>query len=118
MVEQLNPMSARISLLFLLMNYEPHHNALMRVLNEAYMALNISMGRITHLVGNIVAYNHITFNNDEIPSKGKGSIKALYITTVDTLFCMRNFYFILFLLPFVFLYSYILIMYVYIYIYF
>ena len=42
-VEQLNKLLARISLLALLLNSEPHRKALMRVLSEAYVAHNISV---------------------------------------------------------------------------
>ena len=40
-VEQLNKLLACISLLVLLMNFEPHHKALMKVLSEAYVAFLI-----------------------------------------------------------------------------
>ena len=45
-VEQLNKLPTRISLLALLMNFEPHHKALMKVLSEAYVAHNISMEKV------------------------------------------------------------------------
>ena len=52
----------------------------MKVLSEAYVAHNISMEIVNQLVGNITASNMIAFSDDEIPSKGCGSMKALYIT--------------------------------------
>ena len=48
-VEQLNKLLARISLLALLINSEPHCKALMKVLSEAYVAYNISMEKLTNL---------------------------------------------------------------------
>ena len=42
-VEKLNKLSARISLLALLLNSKPRQKALMRVLNGAYVAHNISV---------------------------------------------------------------------------
>ena len=62
------------------MNSEPHHKALMKVLSEAYVAHNISVEKVDQLVGNITASNMITFSDDEIPSGGRRSTKALYIT--------------------------------------
>ena len=49
MVEQLNKLPSRISLLPLLMNSEPHLKALMKVLSEAYVAHNISMEKVHQL---------------------------------------------------------------------
>ena len=80
MVEQLNKLPAHISLLALLMNFEPHRKALMKVLSEAYVAHNISVEMVDQLVGNISANNMITFFNDEIPSGRCGNTKAFYIT--------------------------------------
>ena len=45
-VEQLNKLPARISLLVILMNSEPHCKALMKVLSEAYITHNISMEKV------------------------------------------------------------------------
>ena len=42
-VEQLNKLLTRISLLALLLNSEPYRKALTKVLSEAYVAYNISM---------------------------------------------------------------------------
>ena len=81
MVEQLNKTLEWISLLSLVTSFEPHRDALMKVLNQAYMAHNISVDKLDHLVGNIVMDNFISFSDDEIPSNGRGSTKALHITT-------------------------------------
>ena len=51
----------------------------MRVLNDAYVAHNISMEKVDQLSSNINASNVIAFTDDEIPSKRYGSTKALYI---------------------------------------
>ena len=53
----------------------------MKVLNQAYVAHNISVDKLDHLVRNIVMDNFISFNDDEIPLNGRGSTKALHITT-------------------------------------
>ena len=59
MVEQLNKTPARISLLSLLISSEPYRDALMKVLNQVYVAHNISVDKLDHLVGNIVMDNFI-----------------------------------------------------------
>ncbi|XP_017647761.1 uncharacterized protein LOC108487938 [Gossypium arboreum] len=81
MVEQLRKQPARISVLALLLSSEVHRSALMRVLNETYVANDISVNKLDHLVNNISADNYIFFNDDEIPHGGMGSTKALHITT-------------------------------------
>ncbi|XP_022764231.1 uncharacterized protein LOC111309436 [Durio zibethinus] len=76
----LNKLPARISLLSLLLNSESHRNALLKVLNQAYVEHNISVEKVDHMIGNIIAPNFITFNDDEIPPEGRGSVKALHVT--------------------------------------
>ncbi|XP_017644509.1 uncharacterized protein LOC108485176 [Gossypium arboreum] len=81
MVEQLRKQPARISVLALLLSSEVHRSALMKVLNETYVANDISVNKLDRLVSNINADNYIFFNDDEIPPGGMGSTKALHITT-------------------------------------
>ncbi|KAA3481476.1 hypothetical protein EPI10_021840 [Gossypium australe] len=77
-VEQLYKQPARISLLVLLLSSETHRSALMKVLNETYVANDISVNKLDCLVNNISADNFIFFNDDEIPPRGMGSTKALH----------------------------------------
>ncbi|XP_017613730.1 uncharacterized protein LOC108458845 [Gossypium arboreum] len=80
-VEQLRKQPARISVLALLLSSEVHREALMKVLNKAYITNDISVNKLDQLVSNIRADNFIYFNDDEIPPGGMGSAKALHITT-------------------------------------
>ncbi|KAA3458454.1 gag/pol polyprotein [Gossypium australe] len=80
-VEQLHKQPARISVLALLLSSEVHRKALMKVLNETYVTKDISVSKLDRLIGNISADNFISFSDDEIPSGGMGSTKALHITT-------------------------------------
>ncbi|XP_016704157.1 uncharacterized protein [Gossypium hirsutum] len=80
-VEQLRKQPARILMLTLLLSSEVHRSALMKVLNETYVANDISVNKLDRLVSNISADNYIFFNNDEIPPGGMRSTKALRITT-------------------------------------
>ncbi|XP_040942333.1 uncharacterized protein [Gossypium hirsutum] len=79
-VEQLHKQSARISVLSLLLNSEIHRSTLMKMLNKTYVSKDISVSKLDRLVNNISADNFIFFNDDEIPSGGMGSTKALHIT--------------------------------------
>ncbi|XP_017629158.1 uncharacterized protein LOC108472156 [Gossypium arboreum] len=81
MVEQLCKQPARISVLALLLSSEVYRSALMKVLNETYVANDISVNKLDRLVSNISADNYIFFNDDELPPGGMGSTKALHITT-------------------------------------
>ncbi|KAA3462090.1 hypothetical protein EPI10_028612 [Gossypium australe] len=80
-VEQLHKQSAHISVLVLLLSLETHRDTLMKVLNETYVANDISINKLDRLVNNISADNFIFFNDDEIPLGGMRSTKALHITT-------------------------------------
>ncbi|XP_040940229.1 uncharacterized protein [Gossypium hirsutum] len=79
-VEQLHKQPARISVLALLLSSEVYRSALMKVLNETYVANDISVNKLDCLVSNISADNFIFFNDDKIPPGGMGSTKALLIT--------------------------------------
>ena len=70
-VEQLNKLIIRISMLSLLQNSELYHNALMKALNKAYVE------GINQLVGNIMKDAFIAFSDEEIPPKGRG-VQRLY----------------------------------------
>ena len=68
-------------MLSLLLNSEVHRNALLKVLNEAYVPLDIAIDKLDRLVNNIMVDNYISFTDDEIPPEGMGNYKALHITT-------------------------------------
>ena len=69
-IEQLNKTPTRISLLSLFQNLEVHCNALLKALDEAYVAPTISIDGIDQLVGNITASAYIVFTDEEIPLEG------------------------------------------------
>ncbi|XP_017985256.1 PREDICTED: uncharacterized protein LOC108663879 [Theobroma cacao] len=80
-IEQLNRLPTRISLLSLLLSSEPHRNSLMRILNQAYVDHDISVENLDYIIENISVGNIISFSDEEIPSGGRGNYKALHITT-------------------------------------
>ena len=51
----------------------------MRVSSEAYVTHNILVEKVDQLVSNIAISNVIAFTDDEIPSRGRGNTKVLYI---------------------------------------
>ena len=67
-------------MLSLLLNSEAHRNALLKVLNKAYVPLDILIGQSDHLTSNITMDNYISFTDDEIPYGSKGNYKAHHIT--------------------------------------
>ena len=50
-VEQLHKLSAKISLLALMLNSEPHREAVLKILKQAYVPHNASVDKIDRLVG-------------------------------------------------------------------
>ncbi|KAH1213274.1 hypothetical protein GmHk_14G041263 [Glycine max] len=79
-VEQLNKTPARISLLELLINSEPHRALLMKVLNDAHVAHDISVEGFEGIVNHITTNNYIAFAEEEIPVEGRGHNKALHVS--------------------------------------
>ncbi|KAK5771156.1 hypothetical protein PVK06_047334 [Gossypium arboreum] len=80
-VEQLRKQLASILVLALLLSSEVHRSALIKFLNETYVANDIFVNKLDRLVSNISTDNFIVFNDDEIQPDGMGSTKALHITT-------------------------------------
>ena len=73
-VEQLHKLPAKISLLVLMLNFELHREAMLRVLKQDYVPHNAYTDKIDRLVGNIMMGNYI-------PPNDRGSTEALHITT-------------------------------------
>ncbi|KAL5133311.1 Ribonuclease HI [Glycine soja] len=77
---KLNKIPARVSLLELLMSSEPHRALLVKVLNEAHVAQDISVEGFRGLINNITANNYLAFAEEEIPAEGRGHNRALHIS--------------------------------------
>ncbi|RDX71529.1 hypothetical protein CR513_49111, partial [Mucuna pruriens] len=80
LLDQMNKTPARISLLSLLLHSEAHRNLLLKVLQEAHVAHNITTEKFGTLVSNITSKGHLTFSEDEIPKEGKGHNQPLHIS--------------------------------------
>ena len=68
-VERLYKLLAKISLLALMMNSEPHREVVLKVLKQVYMPHNASIEKIDRLVGNMMMDNYISFSDNEIPDR-------------------------------------------------
>jgi len=79
-IEQLNKTLARVSLLELFMSSEPHRALLLKVLNEAHVAQDISIEGFGGLVNNITANNYLAFAEEEILAEGSGHNRALHVS--------------------------------------
>ena len=78
-VKQLNKTPIKISVLSLLQNFELHRNTFMKAFDEAYVAHNIFVDSVDQLIKNITTGTFIAFIDKEIPPKGRGTTKAVYI---------------------------------------
>ena len=74
-VEQLHMLLAKISLLSLMLNFEAHREAMLKVLKQAYVPHNTSIDKIDRLVGNIMMDNYVSFSDDEIHQTGMEALK-------------------------------------------
>ena len=79
-MEQLDKMSAQISILDLLLTSELRREALLKVLSEDRIPKNISIDKFTHVVENVLAANHITFSEEDLTPEGIRHNKVLYIS--------------------------------------
>ena len=74
-----------------MMNSEPHREAVLKVLKQAYVPHNALIDKIDRLVGNVMMDNYITFSDDEIPLDGHGSTKAcISLRRSKTAFCPKS----------------------------
>jgi len=62
------------------MSSEPHRALLVKVLNEAHIAQDISVESFRGIINNITANNYLTFAEEEIPTEGRGHNRALHVS--------------------------------------
>jgi len=62
------------------MSFEPHQALLVKVLNEAHVAQDISLEGFEGINSNITANNYLTFADEEIPFEGQGHNRALHVS--------------------------------------
>lgn len=69
-----------ISFMSVIMSFEFHRQALLKVLNDLNMMPDISLDKFKHLANQIQVTNDITFTNDEIDLASIRHTKTLYIS--------------------------------------
>ena len=80
MVDQLLQTLSKISVLSLLLNSEAHRKSLMKVLEKAYVDHDVTIDQFDGVVGNVMACNVLSFNDEELPPEGRKHNYALHIS--------------------------------------
>ncbi|XP_058745778.1 uncharacterized protein LOC131618612 [Vicia villosa] len=78
-VEQLGQTQSKISILQLLMCSEVHRDALLKILNNAYVPHEISVNQLEAVANNISAGTGLGFTDRDLPPEGRNHNKALHI---------------------------------------
>ena len=65
-MDQLNCTIAKISLLSLMLNSEPHMKVLLKILNEAHVIHDISEEIFEGIVGNVTTRNYLMLTDEEM----------------------------------------------------
>jgi hypothetical protein len=79
-VDQLHQTPSKISILSLLLNSQAHREALLKVLAQAHVTQDITVGQFDGVVANITACNTLSFSNEELPKEGKNHNRALHVS--------------------------------------
>ncbi|KAI5410284.1 hypothetical protein KIW84_055689 [Lathyrus oleraceus] len=79
-VDQLNQTPSKISILSLLLCSEAHRNALLKMLNLAYVPQEISVNQLEGVMANVSTRHGVGFTNLDLPPEGQDHNKALHIT--------------------------------------
>src|SRR4051812_49959860 len=79
-VKQLGQTQSKISILQLLMCSEGHRDALLKILNDAYVPHEISVNQLEAVANNISAGNGLGFTDCDLPPEGRNHNKALHIS--------------------------------------
>ncbi|XP_050881017.1 uncharacterized protein LOC127084576 isoform X1 [Lathyrus oleraceus] len=78
-VNQLHQTPSKISILSLLLNSQAHREALLKVLAQAHVTQDITVGQFD-VFANITACNTLSFSNEELPKEGKNHNRALHVS--------------------------------------
>ncbi|GAU49442.1 hypothetical protein TSUD_407340 [Trifolium subterraneum] len=79
-VDQLLQTPSKISILSLLMSSDAHRDALMKVLDQAYVDHDVTLSQFGSIVGNVTACNNLSFSDEELPERGRDHNLALHIS--------------------------------------
>jgi hypothetical protein len=79
-VDQVLQTPSKISVLSLLMNSEPHREALQKVLDVAYVDHDVTIEQFDSIVANITACNNLSFCDADLPEEGRDHNLALHVS--------------------------------------
>ncbi|KAI5384969.1 hypothetical protein KIW84_071820 [Lathyrus oleraceus] len=79
-VDQLNQTPSKISILSLLLCSEAHRNALLKMLNLAYVPQEISVNQFEGVIANVSTRHGLGFTDLDLTPEGRNHNKALHIT--------------------------------------
>ena len=75
----MNKSPAQISILALLLSFEVHCEALLKVLKETHVPTSIIDSSFKGMVSLVLATNQVSFSDDELPPKGKDHTLPMHI---------------------------------------
>jgi len=81
-VDQLLQTPAKISIMSLLTNSDAHREALMKVLDMAYVDHDVTLGQFGSIVGNVTSCNNLSFSDEDLPAEGRKHNLALNISVL------------------------------------
>lgn len=81
-VDQLLQTPSKISIMSLLINFDAHREALMKVLNHAYVDHDVTLGQFDNIVGNVTLCNNLSFSDEDLLAEGKNHNLALHISVL------------------------------------
>ncbi|KAI5444592.1 hypothetical protein KIW84_013015 [Lathyrus oleraceus] len=79
-VDQLIQTPSKIYVLSLLLNSEPHREALQKVLDVTYVDHDVMIEQFDSIVANITACNNLSFYDSDLPEEGRDHNLALHIS--------------------------------------
>ena len=78
-IQKLNKLPAQISFLALLLSFEVHHNALLKVLKETRVPTSATKSAFEGMVSTMLATNQISFMGDELLAEGRDHTLPMHI---------------------------------------
>jgi hypothetical protein len=77
-IDQLMQTLSKNLILSLLLNSEVHKEALMKVLDQAFVDHDVTIDKFGGIVGNITTCNNLSFSDEELPEEGRNHNLALH----------------------------------------
>lgn len=81
-MDQLLQTPAKISIMSLLKSSGPHRDALLKILDQAFVEYDVPLGQFETIVGNVTVCNSLSFSDEDLPAEGKKHNQALLISVL------------------------------------